>query len=126
MLRLHRAAKGVKMFTADEVRRLLDAAGPQLRAMIFLAVNAGMGNTDRGRLPLSAVNLDTAWLDYPRPKTGMPRRCWLWPETVQAIREAIDMSALEKLLPPDEIHRELLATLARAATWALLIPPKFP
>jgi integrase len=89
VLRLQRAAKGVRMFTAEEVRRLLDAASTQMRAMILLGVNAGMGNTDCGRLPLSALNLDAGWLDYPRPKTGIHRRCPLWPETVAAIREAM-------------------------------------
>jgi integrase len=88
-MRLYRAKQGPKLFTADEVRRLLDAAGTQLRAMILLGVNCGFGNSDCGRLPLSAVNLDTGWADYPRPKTGLPRRCPLWPETVQAIREAL-------------------------------------
>ncbi len=89
VLRLHRAAKGTKMFTADEVRRLLDAASTQMQAMILLGVNAGMGNTDCGRLPLTALDLDAGWLDYPRPKTGIARRCPLWPETVAAIREAL-------------------------------------
>src|SRR5262249_2720154 len=28
-------------------------------------------------------------IDYPRPKTGIARRCILWPETVQALRKAI-------------------------------------
>jgi integrase len=28
-------------------------------------------------------------LNFPRPKTGINRRCNLWPETVEAIREAL-------------------------------------
>src|SRR5262249_36935683 len=35
-LRLHRAEQGPKLFTADEVRRLLDAAVSPLKAMILL------------------------------------------------------------------------------------------
>jgi integrase len=89
VLRLHRAAKGAKVFTADEVRRLLGAASTQMRAMILLGVNAGMGNTDCGRLPAAALDLDAGWLDFPRPKTGINRRCPLWPETVDAIREVL-------------------------------------
>jgi len=81
--RLHRAQKGLRLFTADEVRRMLDAADQPLQAMILLGVNAGLGNTDCGRLLLSALNLETGWLDYPRPKTGIARRCWLWPEPKQ-------------------------------------------
>src|SRR5262249_19800196 len=62
---------------------------PAMRAMILLGVNAGFGNHDCATLPVSALELDGSWLNYPRPKTGIPRRCPLWPETVQAIRAAL-------------------------------------
>src|SRR5262245_10520537 len=88
-LRLHKAGRGAKLFTAEEVRRLLDAAGPQLKAMVLLGINCGFGNADCGNLPLSAVDLERGVLDYPRPKTGIARRCPLWPETVEALREAL-------------------------------------
>jgi integrase len=88
-LRLHRAKQGPKLFTAEEVRRLLGAAGPPIKAMLLLAVNAGMGNSDIGNLPMAALDLENGVIDFPRPKTGIPRRCPLWPETVAAIREAI-------------------------------------
>jgi integrase len=88
-IRLDRASKGPKLFTADEIRQLLAAAGPQLKAMLFLGINAGYGNSDCGRLPLRAVDLEAGVIDFPRPKTGIPRRCVLWPETVQAIRDAL-------------------------------------
>jgi integrase len=89
VLRLNRAAAGPRLFTADEIRRLIDAANVQLRAMVLLGINCGLGNSDVGNLPLSALNLDNALIDYPRPKTGVARRCPLWPETVAAIREAL-------------------------------------
>jgi integrase len=89
-LRLHRAKQGPKLFTAEEVRRMIDAAGVQLRAMLLLAINAGFGNSDCGNLPVSALDLDGGWIDYPRPKTGVARRCPLWPETVAALREAME------------------------------------
>lgn len=88
-LRIHRAEKGKKLFTADEVRRMIDPTGPALHAMLLLGINCGMGNADCGRLSQSVVDLDGAIIDYPRPKTGMPRRCPLWPETVAALREAL-------------------------------------
>jgi integrase len=88
-VRLDRARKGPKLFTADEVRRLIDAAGQPLKAMLLLGINCGFGNADCGHLPLSALDLDAGWVDFPRPKTGMPRRCPLWPETVAAVREAL-------------------------------------
>jgi integrase len=89
VLRKHRAATGERMFEADELHRLLDAAGVQMKAMILLGVNAAFGNTDVASLPLSAIDLDGGWADFPRPKTGIARRCPLWPETVAAIRDAL-------------------------------------
>jgi integrase len=56
--------------------------------MILLGINCGFGNSDCANLPLSALDLDAGWLDYPRPKTGINRRCPLWPETVAALRTA--------------------------------------
>ena len=68
---------------------MIAAAGPQLRAMILLGINGGLGNTDCARLTQDGLDLEAGWLDYPRPKTGIPRRIPLWRETVAAIREAI-------------------------------------
>jgi integrase len=89
VLRLHRAKQGAKLFTVEEVRSLLGAAGVQVRAMILLGINCGFGNSDCGNLPQAALDLERGWADYPRPKTGISRRCPLWPETVAAIREAL-------------------------------------
>jgi integrase len=88
-MRLHRAEQGPKLFTADEIRRLLDAAGMPLKAMLLLGINAGFGMADCGRLPQAALDLETGWVDYPRGKTGIPRRCLLWHETVAAVKEAL-------------------------------------
>src|SRR5262245_20088602 len=89
VVRINRAKKGPKLFTPDEIRRLLAAAGPSMRAMILLGINGGFGNADCGHLPLAAVDLNAGMIDFPRPKTGIPRRCPLWAEAVQAIREAL-------------------------------------
>jgi integrase len=88
-LRLHRAEQGPKLFTAEEIRLLLDAAGPAMKGMILLGINAGFGNGDCANLPLAALDLERGWVDYPRPKTGIERRAPLWPETVEAIRQAL-------------------------------------
>jgi integrase len=89
VMRLHRAAQGAKLFTADELRRMIDAAPVQLKAMLLLAINAGFGNSDVGNLPISALDLDAGWVAFARPKTGIDRRCPLWPETVEALRLAL-------------------------------------
>jgi integrase len=102
-LRQHKAKQGAKLFTAEEIRRLLDAAAGQVRATILLGINCGFGNSDVADLPLAAVDLDAAVIDFPRPKTGIARRCPLWPETVAALREML----ANRPAPKDEGHAAL-------------------
>jgi integrase len=90
-IRLHKAKLGPKLFTTEHVRRMLASTDAQLRGMILLGMNCGFGMADCGRLPVSSVDLESGWVDFPRVKTGIPRRCPLWPETVAALREAIAM-----------------------------------
>jgi integrase len=114
VLRVHRAEQGANLFTATEVRRLIDAAGPSMRAMILLGINCGFGNADCGYLPLSAVDLDGAMIDYPRPKTGIARRCPLWPETVAAIRTVLEKKPAAK----DVEDAGLVFLTHRGGSWA--------
>jgi integrase len=90
-LRIHRAKQGPKLLAADEIRRLLEAADASMKAMILLGINSGLGNYDIATLPTAALDLDRGILDFPRPKTGVPRRCTLWQETVAAVKEALDV-----------------------------------
>ena len=89
-MRLHRAAQGPKLFTADEIHALLGTAGVQVKAMILLGINCGFGNSDCAALPTTAVDLEAGVIDFPRPKTGITRRCPMWPETVGALRDALE------------------------------------
>jgi integrase len=93
VLRIHRAKiraqNGARMFAAAELRQLVEHAKMPFKAMLLLAANTGFGNTDCGRLPLSALDLDAGWVNFPRPKTGIERRVPLWPETLESLREAI-------------------------------------
>jgi integrase len=86
-LRKLRDSKGERIFEADELRRILAAAGQPIRTMFLLAINCGYGNSDVAKLPIKALDLDNGWATFPRPKTAVRRRCPLWPETVAAIRE---------------------------------------
>jgi integrase len=88
-LRLERSKRGPRLFTPAQIRALANQASVPMRAMILLGANLGYGNADCCTLPLSAVNLAAGWIDYPRPKTGVPRRGPLWPETIAALRAAI-------------------------------------
>ncbi|MGA2031314.1 MAG: tyrosine-type recombinase/integrase [Thermoguttaceae bacterium] len=89
VLRMERAKKGPRMLEAADLRRIMDKAGMPLKAMILLGLNCGFGNADVAGLPITALDLKTGWVDYPRPKTGVPRRCPLWPETAAALQEAL-------------------------------------
>lgn len=84
----HNGRVASKMFEADEIKQMIDAAGVQLKAMILLGINCGFGNTDCAELPKSAVDLKGGWIEFPRPKTGVDRKAALWPETVKALRAA--------------------------------------
>jgi integrase len=114
VLRKLRAAKGPRMFEADELRKMVEAAGPQLKAMILLGANCGFGNNDCGSLPLSALDLENGWVRFPRPKTGVERRCPLWPETVAAIRAAIAV----RPAPKDEKDAGLAFLTSAGMRWA--------
>jgi integrase len=115
-LRLERARKGPKLFTPGEIHRLLGAASTPVKAMILLGINCGMGNADCGVLPLSAVDLSNAMIDFPRPKTGIPRRCPLWPETVEAIHATLAC----RPAPKQEEHAGLVFVTKYGKPWAKL------
>ena len=121
-LRKARTDAGKKLFEANELRdvlALLDGKevtlsrvdektgkpvvakgrrNPVFRAMTLLGINAGFGQSDCATLPLSAINLEKGWIEFPRPKTHVERRCPLWPETILALRESI----AKRPLPKDE------------------------
>jgi integrase len=113
VLRLHRAQQGPKLLAADEIRRMIDAADTQLKAMLLLGINCGYGNADCAKLPLPALDLEHGIIDFPRPKTGIARRCPLWPETIQAIREAL----ANRPKPKDAATAGLVFLTARGRSW---------
>lgn len=113
-LRLERAKKDVQMFEADELRCIIEAASPVMRAMVLLGINCGFGNQDVGTLPLSALNLERGVLDYARPKTGIPRRCPLWPETIAALEDAI----AKRPTPKSADHAGLVFITKYGKAWA--------
>lgn len=88
-VRLAKAERGDRLLTAEEIRKLLSVSSVQMRAMILLGVNAALGNTDVATLPKDAIDFKAGILTFPRPKTGIPRRAVLWPETLKALKAAI-------------------------------------
>lgn len=88
-IRRHRRNSGKKLFGAEQIQLMLDETGVHMRAMVLLGINCGFGNADCATMPISAVNLETGWIDYPRPKTEADRCCPLWPETIEALRVSL-------------------------------------
>ena len=114
IMRAHRQKNGPRMFEASDLRTILDAADQPLRAMILLAINCGFGNNDCGTLPKSALDLETGWVNYPRPKTAVERRCPLWRETVEALLESINQRPKPKLVE----HKHLVFVTKYGQSWA--------
>ncbi len=100
LMRRERLVRGALLFTAAEIRLLLnggmvtndagnpvDVAGASclMRAVILLSINAAFGSTDCCQLTFQFLDLDNGWHTFPRTKTHAERKCWLWPETVEAI-----------------------------------------
>ena len=113
VMRTHRATNGHRLFEPSEIRVLLNAASPPLRAMILLGINCGFGNADCSTLPQSALELNNGWIRFPRPKTGIDRRCPLWPETVEALRAAI----AERPTPKDKTDADLVFITKYGHRW---------
>jgi integrase len=113
-LRKARQSNGERVFTADDIRRMLEVAGVQLRAMILMGINCGFGNNDCATLPMKSVDLQKGWIHCARPKTGVSRHCPLWSETVAALKEAI----ADRPVAKDASHEGLVFLTQRGGSWA--------
>ena len=114
--RIAKAEAGPKSFTAGELKALLKESTGTFRTMILLGLNAGFGNNDVSLLPLDAVDLDAGWIDFPRPKTGIPRRVPLWSETLKALTEAV----ANRPDPKHEEHTNRVFLTARGGEWLVI------
>lgn len=112
-MRKARHAAGPKMIEAVDLRKLIDAAGQPMKAMIHLGLNCGFGQTDVANLPLAALDLEGGWVNFPREKTAIARRCPLWPETIAAVREAIE----ERPKPKDSADAGLVFVTRFGKKW---------
>ena len=102
------------MLEAKEILSLIETAGTQMKAMILLAVNAGFGNHDCATLPIRVVDLKAGYVKFPRPKTGIERRCPLWPETSAAAKAAI----ADRPTPKDAADADLVFITKYGQRWA--------
>ena len=113
VLRRNRARNGKRMLEAHELQQLLGAAPTPLKAMILLGINCGFGNTDVASLQRRHLDLKNGWVDFPRPKTGIARRCPLWPETVATIHEAL----AQRPEPRADKYKALVFITPRGNPW---------
>ena len=111
VLRKARAKRGELMFSGEQIHKLLGIASTQMKAMIYLGLNCALGNDDCAQLTLDHLDLDGGWCNYARPKTGITRRSPLWPETIDAIK-----AALESRPTPKEESRLVFIT-KYGASW---------
>jgi integrase len=84
-----------------------------MAAMVLLGLNCGFGNADCGRLPIKAIDFKGGWITFPRPKTGIERRCPLWPETIKMLKAVIE----DRAAPKDPANGELLFVTKYGAPW---------
>ena len=96
VMRLERHVKGARLMAAADVWKLLDRAGPQLRCMILLGLNAGYTQKDCADLQRESLTQRPGWLDAPRGKSGIGRTAALWPETVAALADVERMRPAPK------------------------------
>lgn len=75
-----------RIFTHEEINKLLSVADVKMKAMIWLGLNCGFGCTDCAELQWKHLDLDAGRVIYPRGKTGVPRNLPLWPETIASLK----------------------------------------
>jgi integrase len=101
-LRIQRSQKPPKLLSRDDITKLLDVASVQMKAMILLACNGGLGNSDVAGMEKKHIDFASGWINYPRLKTGVPRRFPLWPETSAALKAALAIRPAHK--SPDDAN----------------------
>lgn len=75
-----------RIFTHEEINKILAVADTQMKAMIWLGLNCGFGCTDCSDLQWKNLDFTNARVEFPRGKTGIPRDLPLWPETILALK----------------------------------------
>ena len=95
---------GLRVFTPEQIHKLLAFVMWPSRAVILLGINCGFGNNDCATLTFNKLDLENGWHDHPRPKTKISRRCPLWPETITAIQHALR----SRPRPRDRAHSDLV------------------
>ena len=113
MLRREREKKEIRMFQAKQIRLLLGRARPQMKAMILLGINCGFGNNDCAMLPKRSLDFQGGWVNFTRPKTSINRHNPLWPETVAALKLALQ----QRKKPRDSTYNNRVFITCKLEPW---------
>ncbi len=81
LMRAAKEAAGERLYEASDVRKLVAAAAPEFKWQILMGINCAFSPKDCEFFP----GPQGEWHNFSRVKTGIKRRCWLWPETVEAL-----------------------------------------
>jgi len=112
-----RASKPRKLFTAEEIHKLLAHASAPMRLAILLGLCAGFGATDLARL--NREHIVGEWVELNRSKTGAKRKAWLWPEVRDVLKEALE----DRPTPKDEADADAVLVTRTGQRWSRVRPP---
>lgn len=112
-VKLARRERAHQFFETAEVRAMFDAADVFMRAVVLLGINAGLGNDDISNLSIDDLDLTAGTLDLYRRKTGEERRSALWPETIEAVAEALHA----RPEPADDAHAARVFITTHGRLW---------
>jgi integrase len=101
-VRKKRRSHGRQVYSAAEIRSMLDRARPTLKAAILVGLNGGFTQAEVAELRTSMIK--GGIIDLLRDKTGVDRRVPLWPETIAALE------AMPKTRPTAEAKGYLFVT----------------
>ena len=80
-----RRERGRQTYTPEELKAIIDAANPTLKAAVLLGINGGYTQKEVAELRSVWLDADAGVLDHLRGKTKATRRVPLWPETLAAL-----------------------------------------
>lgn len=91
-----------RIVTGREIDAMLSHSSRNMKAVILLGINCGLGPADIGRLRWSDIDFDRGCFRKPRGKTGIKRKGYLWKRTRRALQDLKTPESPEK---PELIFR---------------------
>ncbi|PHQ35164.1 tyrosine-type recombinase/integrase [Rhodopirellula bahusiensis] len=114
-LRKVKRESGRRDLSPADILSIIESASVNLKPLIFLGINAGIGNKDLSLFTLDRLPEMTGdvWIDYPRNKTEADRRFCLWPET----RDAIATYLAKRPGPAGSSNTNLVFLTRQGSAW---------